>query len=90
MLIIDPTQGGNNRDATMPTARASARIGGKVCLLSNAKPNASALLTGVAARFGQLQAAPLFTKPGASRPASPELLDRIAKEFDAVLVAIGD
>jgi len=89
MLIIDPTQGRTQANATAAVDDVGSRLLGRVCLYSNSKPNASALLTGVATGLG-LHRVPMFAKPSASTPAPAGLLDRIAASFDAALVAIGD
>jgi len=90
MRIVDPTQGREDNGGRGLVSTDARRLGGQVCLLSNSKPNASELLTRVAARFGELRGAPLFVKPASSRPAPAELLDRIAESFDAALVALCD
>jgi hypothetical protein len=88
--IIDPTQsrpdlkrqpgGGPNRGVD---------LSGRVCLLSNSKPNAAPLLEGMADRLG-LTDTMVLAKPAASRPAPEELLERVAADFDEALVAIAD
>ena len=90
MLIVDPTQGRNSLDAPNDTAGLPRRLAGRVCLLSNAKPNASELLLGLARDVPGLHGAPLFAKQSASLPAPDALLDRIADDFDTALVAIAD
>jgi hypothetical protein len=64
-------------------------LSGRVCLLSNSKPNAGGLLQAIADGLGLVDAA-LLAKPVASRPAPDELLEEVAANFDGVLVAIAD
>jgi hypothetical protein len=90
VLIVDPTQGNHERGQGSAAAPGAAELLGRVCLFSNSKPNALALLTGVARQIDGLEDAPMFGKPSAATPASVALLDRIARDHDGVLVAIGD
>jgi hypothetical protein len=60
-----------------------------VCLLSNGKPNAGALLEAAARQLGLAQPT-LVSKATASMAAPDDLLTRIAGDFDSALVAIGD
>jgi hypothetical protein len=59
-------------------------------LLSNSKPNADKLITGVAEQLWGQTVIPLFAKPVAAVRADDQLLDEIAAGFDAALVALGD
>jgi hypothetical protein len=91
VLIFDPTQG--RESVSCPLTVSADAVGpprGRPCLLSNSKPNGSALLLGLAAGVDWLQGAPLFTKTSAALPAAPELLDRIASEYELSVVAICD
>ena len=90
MLIVDPTQGSHERRQRNGAAPDAAELIGRVCLLSNSKPNAAGLLTGVARQIDGLADAPLHAKASAATPAPAALLDRIARDYDGVLVAIGD
>ena len=95
MRIVDPTQGraesgpAGGAHPAGPGATDKRRLDGRVCLLSNAKPNASALLEATALGLGLAQAT-LLSKAAASISAPDDLLARIAKDFDSALVAIGD
>jgi hypothetical protein len=89
MKIVDPTQGRVSLGHDLESV-ADLALSGRVCLLSNSKPNAEALLHGVAARTPRLRGAPLFAKGTAALPAPADLLDLIARDHDAALVAIGD
>jgi hypothetical protein len=86
--IVDPTQGRAEPDST-GTGGDKRQLKGRVCLLSNAKPNASALLEAAALQLG-LTETTLLSKAAASISAPDDLLARIAKDFDSALVAIGD
>lgn len=88
MQIIDPTQG--RPSAFQLPAEAASRLSGRVCLLSNAKPNAAELLTGIANSIESLRNAPLFVKLHASLPASRECFEQIERDYESVLVALGD
>jgi hypothetical protein len=90
MLIIDPTQGRESLDSRAENTRDNLRLEGRVCLVSNSKPNAAELLSGIAAGIPALHGAPLLAKRYSSLPAPAELLDQIAGEYDAALVAIAD
>ena len=90
MRIVDPTQGREGLLTNTQSSVADVRLSGQVCLLSNSKPNANELLRSVASAIPALRGASLFAKPFSSLPAPPELLDRLARDFDAALVAIGD
>jgi len=62
-------------------------------LLDNTKWNANKLLRGVRERLAQkhdFSAIHYYRKESFSLSATPELLDRIAKENDIVVTAIGD
>ena len=90
MLIVDPTQGRESLDSNTENTGDILRLAGPVCLFSNSKPNAAELLRGVAAGVPMLHGAPLLAKHYSSLPAPAELLDQIADEYDAALVAIAD
>jgi hypothetical protein len=87
--IVDPTQGRTDAGLVGPATGHGGRLDGRVCLLSNAKPNASALLEATARQLG-LSGSTLLSKATASVPAPDDLLARIAADFDSALVAIGD
>lgn len=89
MRIVDPTQGRAEPGTAGLGAAAPGRLEGRVCLLSNAKPNARALLEAAADQLG-LAEWTLVSKAAASIPAPDDLLDQIATDFDSALVAIGD
>ena len=90
MLIVDPTQGRESLDSIAEDTGGVLRLAGRVCLLSNSKPNAAALLRDVAAGVPALHGAPLLAKPYATLPAPTELLDQIVDEYAVALVALAD
>jgi hypothetical protein len=89
MWIIDPTQSRADLRQMGRGLNQTLDLSGRVCLLSNSKPNAGALLEAIADQLGLVDTA-MLAKPVSSRPAPEELLDRVAAEFEAALVAIAD
>ena len=89
MWIVDPTQSRPELRLPGPGPNQGVDLSGRVCLLSNSKPNASALLQGVADRLGLVDRM-VLAKPTSSMPAPEELLDRVAADFGGALVAIAD
>jgi hypothetical protein len=93
LRILDPTVSADEA-ADVVVAKRVADLDGKVLgLLHNGKVNGDRLLDLVreqlAARYG-LRAVIVVRKPGASRVAEAGVLDRLARECDAVVTAIGD
>ncbi len=89
MRIIDPTQARPELRPTGPGSDDQRRLEGRVCLLSNSKPNATALLEAAAVELGLCDST-LMSKAAASMAAPDDLLARIGTSFDSALVAIGD
>jgi hypothetical protein len=89
MWIVDPTQSRADLRQPGPGPNQGVDLSGRVCLLSNSKPNAGALLAGMADRLG-LVGSTVLAKPTSSMPAPEELLDRVAADFGGALVAIAD
>ena len=93
MKILDPAVVPD--DATeMILAKRLPDLTGKVLgLLHNGKVNGDQLLELVreqlAARY-DVREVVIVRKPSASRVAEPDVLDRLARECDAVVTAIGD
>lgn len=93
LKILDPTVAAD--DATdVAVAKRVGDLDGKVLgLLHNGKVNGDRLLDLVrdqlAARYG-LRDVVVVRKPSASRVADEAVLDRLARECDAVVTAIGD
>jgi hypothetical protein len=93
LKILDPTVSAD--EATdVGVAKRIPDLDGKVLgLLHNGKVNGDHLLDLVreqlAARYG-LREVVVVRKPSASRVAEDAVLDRLARECDAVVTAIGD
>jgi hypothetical protein len=93
LRILDPTVSAD--DATdVAVAKRVPDLDGKVLgLLHNGKVNGDHLLDLVreqlASRYG-LREVVVVRKPSASRVAEGTVLDRLARECDAVVTAIGD
>jgi hypothetical protein len=88
MRVVNPTFGLTETiDRAAVTRLPSATD--NVRFLSNAKPNATELLSGLAGALGRGDG-PVFAKSDPSRGAAPELLDEIAAGGSVALVAIGD
>ena len=91
-IVYDP-RGAVTAEPRRLAARLGTLDGVRLGVLDNAKWNASKLLREVVAGLKEDQTfagVRVYTKPSFSRPAEPELLDRIAAENDAVITAIGD
>jgi hypothetical protein len=93
LKILDPTVGAEEA-TVVAVAKRVADLDGKVLgLLHNGKVNGDRLLDLVreqlAARYG-LRDFVVVRKPSASRVAEDAVLDRLARECDAVVTAIGD
>jgi thioredoxin reductase (NADPH) len=92
MRVVDPTFGhGGLTPIELPEGSQSGPRTG-IALLSNAKPNASELLTGIGAYLaGVLGREPvLVAKDNPSRGADDQVLNGIARDAEYALVAIGD
>jgi hypothetical protein len=91
--ILDPTVPADAATDTAVAERVPDLAGKVLGLLQNGKVNGDALLDLVraelAARYG-LRGVVVVRKPSASRVAEPAVLDRLARECDAVVTAIGD
>jgi hypothetical protein len=93
LKILDPTVSAAGA-ADVTVAKRVPDLSGKVLgLLHNGKVNGDQLLDLVrdelAARYG-LRDVVVVRKPSASRVAETAVLDRLARECDAVVTAIGD
>jgi len=93
LKILDPTVSPDEA-ADLAVAKRVGGLDGRVLgLLHNGKVNGDQLLDLVreqlAARYG-LRDVVVVRKPSASRVAEGAVLDRLARECDAVVTAIGD
>ena len=80
-----------------PSSRLAPRIpnlqGLKVALLGNSKVNADVLLRETAKLFETEYGCTVLSlaeKPDSGRPAEPAQLDRLARESDFLITAVGD
>jgi hypothetical protein len=93
MKILDPTVSAEE-SAGVAVAKRVGDLDGKVLgLLHNGKVNADQLLALVRAELGaryRLRDVVVVSKPSASRVADDAVLDRLARECDAVITAVGD
>ena len=91
--ILDPTVSAEE-SAGAVVAKRVADLDGKVLgLLHNGKVNGDHLLALVREELGaryRLRDIVVVSKPSASRVAEDAVLDRLARECDAVVTAIGD
>ncbi len=89
-VVLDPTL--EVEVARVERAPRTNQVG-RIGLLDNGKTNSEQLLKLVAHKMAE--AYPdveirYYRKPGAYRPATTELLDKVAAENDVALVGIGD
>ncbi|PYM18055.1 MAG: hypothetical protein DMD78_28670 [Candidatus Rokuibacteriota bacterium] len=91
--ILDPTVSAEE-SAGIAVAKRVADLDGKVLgLLHNGKVNGDRLLELVREQLGaryRLREIVVVQKPSASRVAEDAVLDRLARDCDAVVTAIGD
>lgn len=94
MRIINPSFGLQN-DAAGAKAEAAATDWAKdpIAIISNSKPNAQELLTGVRDLMGAFRATEnidYLSKDSAAQPAPPELIDQVAQNYKGAIVALAD
>jgi hypothetical protein len=92
IVLFDPTVDPDPVESTL-APRLSSLDGKVVGLLANGKRNSMELLDRLeeilAERYGVRQVL-RETRPNVSRPAPPEIVDRLVANADLVLTAIGD
>ena len=91
-IVYDP-RGTVTAEPQALAPRLESLAGIRLGVLDNTKWNASKLLRETVARLqedGDFAEVRRYAKESFSRTADPELLDRIARETDAVITAIGD
>ena len=93
MRIVNPTFGlsaaGGEKVALKPVNWKTDAI----ALISNSKPNARELLSGVRDKLGasrNVDNIKFLAKNSASQPAPKELLQEVATNYKAALLALGD
>ena len=93
MLIVNPAFG---RSMSEGEQRAGAPVDWEtdpIVLFSNSKPNAEPLLEGIRANLGAFRTTDNIDsvhKDSASQPAPAELIEQVAQNYRAALLAIGD
>jgi len=91
-IVYDPR--GTVTTETQPSAERLVSLNGiRLGVLDNSKWNAGKLLrhtVSLLEREASLVVVHFYKKDSFSRPASPDLIDRITSETDAVVTAIGD
>ena len=94
MRIINPSFG--HAPASRETVKAGTVdwLRDPILLFSNSKPNAMELLDGLRAKLGAVRSVKggidFISKDTASRPAPPEMIDKVALGYKAALLALGD
>jgi hypothetical protein len=92
VLVFDP-RGAVDQDATPIAPRKRQLDGLRLGILDNSKWNANKLLRGASSSLEKsvkFATVNYYVKHSFSKDAAPELIDRIARENDIVLTAIGD
>lgn len=93
IILVDPTSS-IRPEKINPAPRPVAHEKPIVALLSNGKPNADLILAGVLkamdAQSGKTSNFEAYTKQHASRIASTELVNQIARRCHFAIVGIGD
>lgn len=91
--ILDPTVSPEESVGAVVAKRVGDLDGKVLGLLNNGKVNGDRLLELVREQLGaryRLREVVVVRKPSASRVAEDAVLDRLARECDAVVTAIGD
>jgi hypothetical protein len=91
--ILDPTVSAEESAGAVVAKRVGDLDGKVLGLLHNGKVNGDRLLELVGEQLGaryRLRDVLVVRKPSASRVAEDAVLDRLARECDAVVTAIGD
>lgn len=92
ILVFDP-RGVVDMTITRLAQRKTSLEGLRLGVLDNSKWNANKLLRGASAALGtdvKFAAVNYYVKESFSKDAAPELIEKIARENDIVLTAIGD
>ena len=92
LAVLDPTVEALPDDVEL-AARPASLAGLRVGLLDNSKNGVAAFLDHLEAVLGERYDGLSFVrarKPNASRPAPPDVLDRLVAASDVVVSAVGD
>ena len=93
MRIFNPTYGLSATSAEKVTLKPVNWATDAIALISNSKPNARELLEGIRAKLGahrQVENIKFLAKNSASQPAPKELIQDVAKNYRAAILALGD
>ena len=94
MRIINPSFGHQAVSTETVKAGTVDWLKDPIILFSNSKPNAQELLEGLRAKLGAVRSVKggidFISKDTASRPAPPEMIDKVAHTYKAALLALGD
>ena len=92
LQLVDPTVS-STLDAHYLAPRLNRLDGLRIGLLTNGKVNADLLISETAELFVTNHGCSVLemrSKPSASRPAVPELLDELSRDSDFLITAVGD
>jgi hypothetical protein len=93
MRIYNPTFGLSAASAEKVTLMPVNWMTDAIALVSNSKPNARELLMGVRDKLGahrQVENIKFLAKNSASQPAPKDLLQEVATNYKAAILALGD
>lgn len=93
MKIVNPTFGIAPKSEGDAVAGPVDWANDPIILFSNNKPNAKELLEGVRDRLASLRRVDnidYIAKGSASQPATPEMIEDVAKKYRIALLALGD
>jgi hypothetical protein len=93
MRIYNPSFGLSATTKETVTLKPVNWMTDAIALVSNSKPNARELLMGVRDKLGahrQVENIKFLAKNSASQPAPKELLQEVATNYKAALLALGD
>ena len=93
MLIVNPSYGLQTDMAERSEAQPVNWKSDAIALFSNSKPNAKALLEGIRDQLGDVwrpENVRYVYKDSVSQPAPPELIEQVAREYRAAVLAIAD
>lgn len=93
MRIYNPSFGLSATSAEKVTLKPVNWMTDAIALMSNSKPNARELLMGVRDRLSahrHVENIKFLAKDSASQPAPKELLQEVATNYKAALLALGD
>ena len=93
MRIVNPTFGVSAAGGETVAVKAVDWRADAIVLFSNSKPNARELLEGIRARLGESRRVDnidFVHKNSASQPAPADLIEQVAANYKAALLAIAD